>query len=126
MNKTINRFGFKSWLVAGILLYPSLQTQGQAQSQTAPVDYVNPYIGNISHLLVPTYPTVHLPNSLLRVILERGDYTSATISGLPLLSTSHRGATAFSLNTYEGNENGVKQRVNYHTDQEKTSRIATR
>ena len=27
------------------------------------VDYVNPYIGNISHLLVPTYPTVHLPNS---------------------------------------------------------------
>lgn len=24
-----------------------------------PVDYVNPYMGNISHLLVPTYPTVH-------------------------------------------------------------------
>jgi len=31
------------------------------------VDYVNPYMGNISHLLVPTYPTVHLPNSMLRV-----------------------------------------------------------
>lgn len=30
------------------------------------VDYVNPNIGNISHLLVPTYPTVHLPNSMLR------------------------------------------------------------
>ncbi len=27
-----------------------------------PVDYVNRYMGNISHLLVPTYPTVHLPN----------------------------------------------------------------
>lgn len=31
-----------------------------------PVDYVNPYMGNISHLLVPTYPTVHLPNSMIR------------------------------------------------------------
>ena len=26
-----------------------------------PVDYVNPYIGNISHLLVPTFATVQLP-----------------------------------------------------------------
>ena len=25
------------------------------------VDYVNPYIGNISHLLVPTFPTVPAP-----------------------------------------------------------------
>ena len=25
-----------------------------------PVDYVNPYVGNISHLLVPTFPTVLL------------------------------------------------------------------
>ena len=40
------------------------------------VDYVNPYMGNISHLLVPTYPTVHLPNSMLRVYPERTDYTS--------------------------------------------------
>ncbi|MDX9909388.1 MAG: hypothetical protein RBS23_07985, partial [Mariniphaga sp.] len=30
--------------------------------QRDPVDYVNPYIGNISHLLVPTFPTIHLPN----------------------------------------------------------------
>ena len=34
------------------------------------VDYVNPYIGNISHLLVPTFPTVQLPNSMLRVYPE--------------------------------------------------------
>ena len=38
-----------------------------------PVDYVNPYMGNISHLLVPTYPTVHLPNSMLRIYPERAD-----------------------------------------------------
>ena len=45
-----------------------------------PVDYVNPYMGNISHLLVPTYPTVHLPNSMLRIYPERADYTSDKIN----------------------------------------------
>ena len=61
------------------------------------VDYVNPYIGNISHLLVPTYPTVHLPNSMLRVYPERGDYTSDRVNGLPVVVTSHRGSSAFNL-----------------------------
>ena len=41
--------------------------------ERTPVDYVNPYIGNISHLLVPTYPTVHLPNSMLRVYPGTGE-----------------------------------------------------
>ncbi len=34
---------------------------------TEVVDYVNPYMGNISHLLKPTYPTVHLPYAMMRV-----------------------------------------------------------
>lgn len=62
-----------------------------------PVDYVNPYIGNISHLLVPTYPTVHLPNSMLRAVPLRADFTDDRLSGLPVLLTSHRGAQAFSI-----------------------------
>ena len=48
----------------------------------APVGYVNPYMGNISHLLVPTYPTVHLPNSMLRIYPQREDYTSNKIEGI--------------------------------------------
>src|SRR5690606_13532411 len=62
-----------------------------------PVDYVNVHMGNISHLLVPTYPTIHLPNSMLRVYPERYDYTSDQINGLPLIVTSHRGSSAFNL-----------------------------
>jgi hypothetical protein len=54
----------------------------QAQEKQ-PVDYANPYMGNISHLLVPTYPTIHLPNSMLRVCPERADYTGDVLSGLP-------------------------------------------
>ena len=66
--------------------------------QKSPVDYVNPYIGNISHLLVPTYPTVHLPNSMLRFIPNRESYTSDIMHGLPLVTTSHRGSSSFKIN----------------------------
>ena len=54
-----------------------------------PVDYVNPYMGNISHLLVPTFPTVHLPNSMLRVYPERADFTGDRLGGLPIIVTNH-------------------------------------
>lgn len=69
-----------------------------------PVDYVNPYIGNISHLLVPAYPTIHLPNSMLRVYPEREDYTGNKIKGLPVIVTSHRGNSAFSISPLAGNK----------------------
>ena len=64
-------------------------------TQKEPVDYVNPYIGNISHLLVPTFPTVQLPNSMLRVYPERSDYTSEYVNGLPVIVTNHRERSAF-------------------------------
>lgn len=67
-----------------------------------PVDYVNPYIGNISHLLVPTFATVQLPNSMLRVYPARADYTSELIAGLPVIVTNHRERSAFSISPYMG------------------------
>lgn len=67
-----------------------------------PVDYVNPYIGNISHLLVPTFPTVQLPNSMLRVYPVRSDYTSEFLDGLPVMVTNHRERSAFRLSVTQG------------------------
>mgnify|MGYP002312683621 CR=1 FL=1 len=61
------------------------------------VDYVNPYIGNISHLLVPTFATIQLPNSMLRVYPARADYTSEYVNGLPVIVTNHRERSAFSI-----------------------------
>lgn len=84
-----------------------------------PVDYVNPYMGNISHLLVPTYPTVHLPNSMLRVYPERADYTSDKIKGLPLIVTSHRGRSAFNLTPYQGMRESLMPVVAYSYDNER-------
>ena len=83
-----------------------------------PVDYVNPYIGNISHLLVPTFPTIHLPNSMVRVYPERVDFTGNRISGLPLIVTSHRGASAFNLSPFDGELENVGGVLNYGYDNE--------
>ena len=59
------------YLLLGCLIpFQFLTAKVYRSPEKAPVDYVNPYIGNISHLLVPTYPTVHLPNSMLRYILN--------------------------------------------------------
>ncbi len=84
-----------------------------------PVDYVNPYMGNISHLLVPTYPTIHLPNSMLRVYPERADFTSDLLRGLPLAVTSHRGSSAFNLSVTHNEEGELKPVIEYSYDREK-------
>lgn len=84
-----------------------------------PVDFVNPFMGNISHLLVPTYPTVHLPNSMLRVYPERGDFTGDRLEGLPVIVTSHRGSSAFNLSPYQGDEANIKPVISYSYDLEK-------
>ncbi|MCP4310642.1 MAG: glycoside hydrolase family 92 protein [Bacteroidetes bacterium] len=84
-----------------------------------PVDYVNPYMGNISHLLVPTFPTVHLPNSMLRLVPQRGDFTGRKIHGLPLILTTHRGSQAFNMSPFQGVGSELKPVVDYSYDQEK-------
>lgn len=73
-------------------------------SKREPVDYVNPYIGNISHLLVPTFPTIQLPNSLMRIYPTRGDYTSEYLDGLPMVVTNHRERSAFRLSVTQGDK----------------------
>lgn len=99
------------------LVLLTLQTAcHQHPDDREPVDYVDPYVGNVSHLLVPTFPTVHLPNSMLRVYPERADYTSEYISGLPVIVTNHRERSAFRLIPQTCRE--AKTTVNYTYDNE--------
>ena len=92
---------------------------GTPPSAMDPVDYVNPYMGNISHLLVPTFPTVHLPNSMLRVYPERADFTGDRLGGLPIIVTNHRERSAFNLCPYQGDESGLRPVIAYSYDREK-------
>ena len=68
------------------------------------VDYVNPYIGSISHLLVPAYPTVHLPNGMVRAVPLRNEYSDNALSGLPVTIAGHRGGTTFIIRPTDGSE----------------------
>ena len=104
-------------LVLFIISCSAPQKQGNSDP-TEPVDLVNPYMGNISHLLVPTYPTVHLPNSLLRVTPNRADYTGRTLLGLPLVLTGHRGSKAFTLSPFQGSQTELEPVMEYSYDQE--------
>ncbi|MDU1892528.1 MAG: GH92 family glycosyl hydrolase [Dysgonomonas sp.] len=94
-------------LLGSLFIISTVSCKVDEKKVKNPVDYVNPYIGNISHLLVPTYPTIHLPNSMLRVYPERNDYTGDRIHGLPVIVTSHRGNSAFSISPvhYKEKEN---------------------
>ena len=67
-----------------------LASCSQNTATTEPVDYVDPYIGHVSHMLVPCYPTVSLPHSMLRVFPCRREYTTELLDGLPLWVTNHR------------------------------------
>lgn len=104
-------------LIILLSIFIATSIYGQKKDIT-PADYVNPYIGNISHLLVPTYPTVHLPNSMLRVYPERENFTGNEINGLPVIITSHRGSSAFNLSPYQGNLNNVKSTIRFGYDNE--------
>ena len=89
------------------------------RSEKEPVDYVNPYIGNISHLLVPTYPTVHLPNSMLRVYPRREDFTGNRLNGLPVVVSRHRGYSPFSIHPFQGGD--APEYIDYEYDNEKVT-----
>ncbi|MDA3833272.1 MAG: glycoside hydrolase family 92 protein [Spirochaetales bacterium] len=108
-NKVISIFLFIVLLLVGCKSKPSAD----------PVDYVNPYMGNISHLLVPTYPTIHLPNSFLRVYPQRNDFTGDQLYGLPVVVTSHRGSSAFNLSPVAGKSKDFLPVHNYSYDLEK-------
>lgn len=87
-----------------------------ASAQKDVVDYVNPYIGNISHLLVPTFATIQLPNALMRVYPAREDYTTELVNGLPVIVTNHRERSAFSFSPTQDAELKPVVRMNWDNE----------
>ncbi|MDI1319792.1 MAG: glycoside hydrolase family 92 protein, partial [bacterium] len=53
-------------------------------------DYIDPRIGNVSMLLVPTFPTFSLPNQMLRMVPAKNNYIEDQVSGFPLQVGGHR------------------------------------
>jgi predicted alpha-1,2-mannosidase len=72
----------------------TMMIAGQA---TAQVEYVDPTIGNVGILLVPTRPAVFLPNSMVRFYPLREDALDDRIQSFPLTISSHRMDELFSI-----------------------------
>lgn len=117
--KSIRKFSGSLVVFAVLICSVVCLTSATEKESGMPIDYVNPLIGNISHLLVPTFPTVHLPNSMLRVCPQRADYTTDLIKGLPVAITSHRGSTAFNISVEQGDESVLVPVKSYSYDLEK-------
>ena len=97
-----------------------LASCGNTQKQEL-VDYVNNRIGNISHLLVPTYPTTHLPNAMLRMNPDHSEYTTDRMGGIPMNVPSHRQGDVTLMKPFCGDVDVVNADFRYRYDHEKTS-----
>ncbi|RCH55568.1 glycoside hydrolase family 92 protein [Mucilaginibacter hurinus] len=64
--------------------------------------YVDPTIGGVGLILEPTRPTVHLPNSLVRVYPHRKDQLDDQIAYYPLTVASHRVMSVFAFMAFSG------------------------
>ncbi len=94
-----------------------------ALSSFAQVDltkYVDPTIGNVSRFLVPTYPTFHLPNQMVRMFPVKADYISDQVSAFPLQVVTHRDAGIFQMKIGVGEitDASWKQKMNIDHDLE--------
>ena len=75
-----------------------LATASAASARTKdPVDYVDTSIGTISHMLVPTFPTIQRPNGMLRIVPPNESFTTDRIGGFGLSVPSHRQGQVFQL-----------------------------
>ncbi len=68
-----------------------------SMSQINSVEYIDPNIGSVGHLLKPCRPTVQLPNQMVRMYPIRKDYLDDQISWFPMSLTGHRGSGLFGI-----------------------------
>jgi len=113
--KTKRLFDYCAMLISCAALFFTACSQHENRS---PVDYVNPYTGNISHLLVPCYPTVGLPNSMMRIYPNRTDYTADIMRGLPVEVPSHRGGSPVSFSPTQAPDDKLRPVMEYSYDLE--------
>lgn len=82
--------------------------------------YVDPTIGNVAPLLVPTKPTFSQPNQMLRMFPVRADYIDDCITYFPLQVMSHRANGIVPMKPWVGTVDSTawRARVAYDHDLE--------
>lgn len=96
--------------VAVFLLY------GSISAQVDNTKYIDPTIGNVSRFLVPTYPTIQLPNQMMRMFPVKKDYISDQVDAFPLQVPTHRSAGIMQMKVALGEVNGQTWRKKMNID----------
>ncbi|KAA6341793.1 hypothetical protein EZS27_010431 [termite gut metagenome] len=107
--------------IISFFIFIEIVMVGCHTSVKEPVDYVNNRIGNISILLVPTFPTTHLPNSMLRMIPAHTEFVTDRMAGFPLNVPSHRWGDVLHLLPFCGDVKDLNPNLNYRYDQERST-----
>ena len=105
----------KKYLLIFLICFLTQITWSQKPSN---LSYVDPTIGGVGILLEPTRPTVHLPNSLIRVFPVRKDQLDDQISYFPLTISSHRQQNLFGIMPFSGviDTKSERQRSTYDAE----------
>ena len=109
--------------IARLLVFLAAVVQVRAQ-----VEYVDPTIGNVGILLVPTRPAVYLPNSMVRMYPLRTDALDDQIHSFPLTISSHRISELFSIMPGDGDPAAYDQETTtpyFYSARFRTSGIVT-
>lgn len=94
MNKIIRSNLLALFLITG----PGIASFAQEDNTV----FIDPTIGNVARFLVPTYPTMHLPNQMVRMFPVRQDYISDQVEAFPLQVVSHRSKGLFQMKVSVG------------------------
>ena len=106
--------------IASTLVFLFLTGCEQKSETSSNLDYVDPNIGGVGHMLKPTRPNVQLPNQMIRMHPIRVDYIDDQISFFPLTMSTHRGEGLFGIMPYVSSVNDEmwKNRQTYDHDLE--------
>jgi len=100
-------------IILGLMTLITCSRQGQKEDFS---EYIDPTIGNVSHFLVPTYPTFHLPNQMLRMVPQKKDYISDEVESFPLHLAAHRNKGLFQMKIGTGKIDESSWKQNMHID----------
>ncbi len=104
----------------GAFVFLSFFTFATSFSQEDNTKYIDPTIGNVVPFLVPTYPTMHLPNQMMRMFPVKEDYLSDQVEAFPMQVISHRRAGILQMKVSVGEitKSSWNQKMNIDHDLE--------
>jgi predicted alpha-1,2-mannosidase len=100
--KPAGKLSFNPLIIACLALLFMLVSCSKESPAEDNTRYIDPTIGNVSRFLVPTFPTFHLPNQMMRMIPVKTDYISDQVEAFPLHVYAHRNWGLFQITVTTG------------------------